>query len=71
MRKKKKINKRLWSNTAFLDSREEVKNLGSGNTAQIPQQSDKQILPQQSYISTLECAQARANSDDNDGRWAR
>lgn len=32
----KKINKRLQSNTAFLDSREEVKNLGSGNAAQIP-----------------------------------
>lgn len=34
----KKISTKDWSNTAFLDSREEVKNWGSGNTAQIPRQ---------------------------------
>lgn len=67
-RKKKSNNERLGKNTAFLDSREEVKNLGSGNTAQNPQQSDKQMQPRQSSTSALAGAQARANSDDSDGR---
>ncbi|KAK4817189.1 LOW QUALITY PROTEIN: hypothetical protein QYF61_003582, partial [Mycteria americana] len=53
------------------EGREEVKNLGSGNTAQIPRQRDKQTLPPQPYTSTLECVQARAHSDDNDGRAVR
>ena len=43
---KKSSNKRLRSNTPFMDSRDKVKNSGCGNTAEIPQ-SDRQTLPQQ------------------------
>lgn len=64
--RKKIINKRLESNTTFLDSRAEVKELGLWKYSTNSMTNDKQILPQQPYTSTLECAQARAHSDDDD-----